>query len=201
MIAAQSRAKRQLSRADILPPDEYVKLRSQSRREMAELKKRRRLEVGPFATFHFENFATMWSQVQEMLYIEKGGEAQVAEELAAYNPLIPQGSELAATVMFEIDNPERRARTLMQLGGIENCAFIELAGVGIRGEPDPTRENTSPDGKASSVQFIRFQFTREQIAVFKTPGARILVGFDHPGYAHIARMPEPVHAALAEDFD
>ena len=205
MIETQSRAGRQISRADILPLDEYARIRSQSRREINALKKYRRLEIGPFATFYFENFATMWSQVHEMLHIEKGGDEQIADELAAYNPLIPQGSELNATVMFEIDDPERRARALMQLGGIENRAFIEVpseAGRGrIRGEPDPTRENTSPEGKASAVQFIRFQFTPEEIAAFKTPGARIIVGFDHPGYSHMARMPEPVRAALAEDFD
>jgi hypothetical protein len=209
MIAVLSKTRRQLGRADILPLDEYARIRSQSRREITELKKRRRIEIGPFATFYFENFATMWSQVHEMLYIEKGGDPQIADELAAYNPLIPGGSELVATVMFEIDDPERRARTLMQLGGIENCAFIELGGTKsggsggarIRGEPDPTRENTSPEGKASSVQFIRSRFTSEEIAAFKAPGARILVGFDHPGYAHMARLPEPVRAGLAEDFE
>jgi hypothetical protein len=201
MIATQTRARRRLSRADILPPDEYARIRNQSRREISELKKSRRVEVGPFATFHFENFATMWSQVHEMLAIEKGGDQQIADELAAYNPLISDGSELAATVMFEIDDPQRRTRALMQLGGIEHRAFIEAAGFRIRGEADPTRENTSPDGKASAVQFIRFRFTPEQIAAFKTPGAGILVGFDHPGYGHMARLPEPVRAALAEDFD
>ena len=201
MTALQSRAKRQLGRTDILPLDEYAKLRSQRRREVAELKKRRRIEVGPFATFYFENFATMAQQVQEMLYIEKGGDAQLADELAAYNPLIPQGSELVATVMFEIEDPQRRAHVLMQLGGVENCTVIEVDGQHIRGEPDPTRENTSPEGKASSVQFIRLAFTPEEIAAFKTPGARILVGFDHPNYGHMATLPEPIRAALAADFD
>ncbi len=197
--------RRQLTPADFLPLEEYSRIRPQRRREITELKKHRQVAVGPFATFYFENFATMWGQVQEMLYIEKGGEAQLADELAAYNPLIPQGSELVATAMFEIDDPERRARMLMRLGGIENRAFIELhtaAGVArIRGEPDPTRENTSPEGKASAVQFIRFGFTRDEIAAFKTPGAHVVVGFDHPNYAHMAALPEPVHAALAEDFD
>ena len=75
------------------------------------------------------------------------------------------------------------------------------AAIRIRGEPDPTRENTSPDGKASSVQFLRFPFSPEQIAAFKAPGARVLVGFDHPNYGHMATMPEPVRAALSEDFD
>ena len=193
--------KRRLDKSDILPIDEYTPLRSLIRREIAELKRRRRVEVGPFASFQFENSATMWSQIQEMLQIEKGGEAQLEDELQAYNPLIPQGDELSATVMFEIDDPVRRARTLAQLGGIEDRIFIEVAGTRIHGEPDPTRENTSPDGKASSVQFIRFPFSAEEIAAFKTPGARVLVGFDDANYGHIAALPEAVRAALAEDFD
>jgi Protein of unknown function (DUF3501) len=200
MILSPSAARRRLSRADILPLDEYAKVRRQRRGEVSELKKRRRVEVGPYATFYFENFATMWQQVQEMLYIETGGEAQIAEELAAYNPLIPQGSELVATVMFEIDEPVRRERALAQLGGIENCAFIEVAGAQIRGEADPTRENTSPEGKASSVQFLRFPFAAQEIAAFRAPGARVVVGFDHPNYGHMAALSEPVRAALAEDF-
>jgi Protein of unknown function (DUF3501) len=201
MTATQSQSRRRLTRTDILPLDEYVKIRRERRREITDLKKHRRLEVGPFATFYFENFDTMWQQVQEMLYIEKGGEAQIADELAAYNPLIPQGSELVATVMFEIDDPRRRATILARLGGIENCAFIDVAGDKLRGEPDPTRENTDPDGKASAVQFIRFSFTPEQVAAFKKPGTQTVIGFDHPNYSHMAVMPEPVRAALAEDFD
>jgi hypothetical protein len=196
-----TRTGRQLTRADILPLGEYAKIRRQRRRQISEIKQHRRLEVGPFATFYFENLDTMWQQIQEMLYIEKGGDAQIADELEAYNPLIPQGNELVATVMFEIDDPDRRARELARLGGIEDRAFIEVAGERIRGEADPTRENTSPDGKASSVQFLRFRFTPAQIAAFHQPGARVMTGFDHPDYGHIALMPEPVRAALAKDFD
>lgn len=195
------RTGRQLSRADILPLEVYAQIRRQRRRQISEIKKHRRLEVGPYATFYFENLDTMWQQVQEMLYIEKGGEAQIADELEAYNPLIPQGSELVATVMFEIDDPARRARELARLGGIENHTFIEMAGERIRSEPDQTRENTSPEGKASSVQFLRFPFTPAQIAACREPGARVVVGFDHPNYGHTAVMPEPVRAALARDFD
>jgi hypothetical protein len=201
MTTATKPAKRQLTRDDIMPLDEYVKMRRDKRREITELKRQRRVEVGPFATFYFESFATMWQQVHEMLYIEKGGEDQIADELAAYNPLIPQGAELVATVMFEIEDPDRRARELSRLGGIEHRAFIEVAGERIFGEADPTRENTSPDGKASSVQFLRFPFAPPQIAAFKAPDARVLIGFDHPNYGHIAVLPEPVRAALSEDFD
>jgi hypothetical protein len=195
------RNRRRLRREDILPLAEYAPLRREQSRRITEIKRQRRLEVGPFATFYFENYETMRHQVQEMLYIEKGGEAQIEDELAAYNPLIPQGNQLVATVMFEIDDPVRRTSVLSRLGGIENRVFLDVAGERIRGEPDPTRENTTPDGKASSVQFMRFPFTSDQIARFKTPGTQIIAGFDHAYYGHMAVLPEPIRAALANDFD
>ena len=184
-----------------MPPGNYAAIRSEQRKRITDIKRRRRLEVGPFATFYFENYETMRHHVQEMLHIERGGEVQIEDELAAYNPLIPQGRELVATVMFEIDDPARRASVLARLGGIEDHVFLDIAGERIRGEPDPTRENTSPEGKASSVQFLRFPFTEDQIVRFKTPGAQVIAGFDHPNYGHMAVLPEPVRVALAEDFD
>jgi hypothetical protein len=199
-MTATIQTKRALTRADILPMEEYGKLRRDRRQAVSELKKRRRVEVGPFATFYFENYDTMWQQVHEMLHVEKGGEEQIAEELAAYNPLIPQGHELVATVMLEIDDPARRANALARLGGIEDHMFLDIDGERISGAADPTRENTSPDGKASSVQFVWFRFTPEQIRRFKAPGTRVLVGIDHPNYGHLAVMPEPVRAALSQDF-
>ena len=198
---APAKSKRALTRADILPAAEYAASRRQRRQAISELKKRRRLEVGPFATFFFESYDTMWQQVHEMLHVEKGGEAQIADELEAYNPMIPQGNELIATIMLEIDDPARRANALARLGGIENHVFLEVAGERIVGEPDPTRENTSPDGKASSVQFVWFRFTPDQIAHFKVQNGRVIAGFDHPNYSHMAVMPEAVRATLAEDFD
>jgi len=201
MTETSASNRRPLTRADILPPAEYAAIRSDRRKRITEIKRRRRLEVGPFATFYFENYETMRHQVQEMLHIEQGGEAQIADEFAAYNPLIPQGKELVATVMFEIDDPTRRGSVLARLGGIEDHVFLDIAGQRIRGEPDPTRENTSPEGKASSVQFLRFPFTDDQIASFKTPGAQAIAGFDHPNYGHMALLPEAIRAALAEDFD
>ena len=193
--------RRRLTREDIMPPGDYAAIRSDRRKRITEIKRRRRVEVGPFATFYFENYETMRHQVQEMLHIERGGEAQIEDELAAYNPLVPQGKELVATVMFEIDDPARRTGVLARLGGIEEHVFLDVAGQRIRGEPDPTRENTSHEGKASSVQFLRFPFSEDQIARFKTPGAQRIAGFDHPNYGHMAVLPEPVRAALAEDFD
>jgi len=193
--------KRSLTRGDILPLAQYANIRGAERKGITEIKRQRRLEVGPFAAFYFENYDTMQHQVQEMLHIEKGGDAQIKDELDAYNPLIPQGSDLVATVMFEIDDPGRRNSVLTRLGGIENHVFLDVAGERIRGEPDPTRENTSPEGKASSVQFIKFPFTADQIARFKTPGTQIIAGFDYPEYGHMALLPEPVRATLAADFD
>lgn len=200
MTDISSPNRRRLTREDILPLSGYSAERREQRRRISEIKRQRRLEVGPIAAFCFENYETMRHQVQEMLYIEKGGDAQLQDELAAYNPLIPQGNELVATVMFEIDDPVRRAAVLSRLGGIENHVFLDVAGERIRGEADPTRENTTLEGKASSVQFIRFAFTEGQIARFKTPGTRTTAGFDHPNYGHIAVLPEPVREALAEDF-
>jgi hypothetical protein len=198
---AETKSPRMLTRDHILPISDYGKIRRERRREISELKKRRRTEVGPFATFYFENYETMRQQVHEMLYVEKGGEDQITDELAAYNPLIPQGNELVATIMLEIDDATRRPTVLARLGGIEKHVFLEIDGERISGNADPDRENTSPDGKASSVQFIWFPFAPAQIARFKRPGTRVVVGFDHPNYAHMAVMPEAVRAALSEDFD
>ncbi len=168
---------------------------------MAEIKTNRRVDVGPLATFYFENFDTMWMQVQEMLYIEKGGDEQVADELTAYNPLIPQGSELCATFMIEIDDPVRRKRVLGRLGGIEETAFITVNGEKVVGAAEEDQDRTTTDGKASSVQFVHFNFTPAQIEAFKKSGAQVVVGFSHPNYSHMSVLPENVRASLASDFD
>ncbi|HXV23411.1 MAG TPA: DUF3501 family protein [Alphaproteobacteria bacterium] len=186
---------------DILPTAVYLRRRKQERARVLELKRRRRVEVGPVATFYFENRETMWLQVQEMLYIEKGDAAQIPGELAAYNPLIPNGAELVATIMFEIDDPLRRQTFLARLGGVENTAFFEFAGESVVGAPEQDVDRTTAQGKASSVQFVHFPFTREQIEKFCVPGTQVIIGFKHASYAHMAVMPEEVRAALAEDFD
>jgi hypothetical protein len=193
-------AHHQLTRADILPVEQYARDRREHRHRIGEIKRNRRVEVGPFCTFYFENFDTMWHQVHEMLYIERGGETQIAEELAAYNPLVPQGDELVATVMIEIEDAAQREKALSRLGGIENRMFLSIGGERVAGIADPTRENTSPEGKASSVQFLRFPLTARQKAAFRAPGAQVLVGIDHSNYGHMAMMPEPVRAALAGDL-
>ena len=192
--------KRSITRADILPIERYVSERRQLKSHISAIKQKRRVEVGPYATFYFENYETMWHQVHEMLYIERGGEAQIKDELEAYNPLIPQGDELVATVMFEIEDAGRRERELPRLGGIEHRIYLSIDGDRASGIADPTRENTSPEGKASSVQFIRFPLSAAQKARFRTPGCPVICGIDHPNYGHMAAMPEEVRATLAEDL-
>ena len=191
---------RRIETSAVLPLADYAKVRAERRKQIAEYKKNRRLEVGPYAMFYFESYETMLHQVHEMLFIEKGGPAQIPDELAAYNPLIPQGSELVATVMFEIDDPVRRARVLAALGGIEHKAFLKVAGETIRSLAEDDQERTREDGKASSVLFMRFPFTSSQVAAFKSGAGEVIVGFDHANYGHMALMPPVVRRALSEDL-
>src|SRR5262249_11378076 len=192
---------RRIETSAILPLSEYGKLRGERRRQIAEIKKNRRMEVGPFATFYFECYETMLHQVHEMLFIEKGGAAQIPDELAAYNPLIPQGKELVATVMFEIEDPVRRAAMLLRLGGIESHMFLSVGGDTIRGVPEHEVERTrESDGKTSSVHFVHFTFTDDQILRFRDPRIQVVLGFDHPEYAHMAVMPPAARQALSADF-
>jgi hypothetical protein len=193
--------KRQITRTDILPIDDYARERKSLREGVVAAKKRRRVEVGPVATFYFENYQTMWHQVHEMLFIEKGGEAQIADELAAFNPLIPQGGELVATMMLEIPDPVVRAATLAKLGHIERHIFFEIDGTRIAAVAETDVERTKEDGKTSSVHFLRVPFSAGQIAAVRKEGARIVLGLDHPEYGHMAILPEEIRAALAEDFD
>jgi hypothetical protein len=193
--------KTEIARSDLLSMEAYGRERKTLRQNAVVMKKPRRIAVGPYATFHFENYQTMWLQVHEMLFIEKGGEAQIADELAAYNPLIPKGRELVATVMFEIDDPARRLALLMRIGNVERHMFLSVAGETIRGAPEGDVERTrSEDGKASSVHFVRFAFTPAQMARFNTQGTQVIAGIDHPEYSHMAVLPEAARQTLAQDF-
>jgi hypothetical protein len=194
-------AKKEITAADVMPLNDYLAIRKQKRTEMTALKRPRRISVGPDCTFYFENFDTMWQQVHEMLAIEKGGAEQVPDELEAYNPLIPQGKELTATVMFEIDDEVRRKKVLSKLGGVEETMYVEVGGERIMSRAEEDTDRTTADGKASSVQFVHFDFSDAQIAAFKQPGARVMVGVDHPDYGHIAVLSDDSRQALAGDFD
>ena len=168
-----SEAERKITPADLLPPAEYDQQRKTLKANQIPMKKLRRIEVGPFATFYFENYATMWLQVQEMLRIEKGGAEQIAGELDAYNPLIPQGDELIATLMLEIEDANRRNSVLLTLGGIEETVFLEIGAQTIRATPTEYDDRTTPDGKTSSVHWLRFKLTRPKSRISaKAPNAR-----------------------------
>jgi hypothetical protein len=201
MTITMPAAKRKITRDDILPMEAYGRERAALRQNVVAIKRHRRIEVGPVATFYFENYQTMWHQVHEMLFIEKGGEAQIEDELRAYNPLIPNGSELVATVMFEIDDPVRRARTLLTLGGVENQMFLQIGAEKVRGVPEGDVERTKSDGKTSSVHFVHFPLTAAQKSALGSAGAQIVLGFDHPEYGHMTVLPEATRAALASDLD
>lgn len=194
-------AQREITRADIMPLDAYADIRKERRAQVTAMKRDRRIGIGPDATMYFENFETMWHQVHEMLYIEKGGDEQIDDELAAYNPLIPKGKELVATLMFEIDDPVRRAAFLNGLGGVEESVAITVGEHVLKGVPEEDVDRTTADGKASSIQFLHFPFDDSAIVAFKTVGARVTVSIEHPKYGHIAILPEATRAALAADFD
>ena len=195
------KAQKIIQKSDLLAPDVYEKNRRQMRKELVELKKDRRVPLGPFATFYFECYETMLAQVQEMLHIEKGGDEQLNDELIAYNPLIPNGKELVSTLMFEIDNPVIRATFLGKLGGVEENVFIKIDNDIIYGKPEIDVDRTSAEGKASSVQFIHFEFDQNQISKFKGNNVSIELGIDHKEYSHSTKLSESTIKALSSDFN
>ena len=192
---------KEVTKTDLIPADEYAKNRKEYRREIVSYKKDRRVSLGPYANFYFESYETMKAQIQEMLHIEKGGDEQLKDELAAYNPLIPKGKELVATLMFEIDNPLSRAEFLNKVGGIEEKVFLKIGEEIIKSIPEQDVDRTSAEGKASSVQFIHFEFTDEQVKKFKDSSNEILIGVDHEMYKHTVKLTEENQKALAIDFN
>ena len=194
------REKREIQKEDIMPLDVYIEKRRELRKSIVDYKKNRRVALGPYATFYFESYETMLAQVQEMLYIEKGGDEQLQDELSAYNPLIPNGKELTATLMFEIDNPISRAAFLGKVGGIEETVFMKINGEKIKAVPEEDVDRTSTEGKASSVQFIHFNFTDDQIEKFQSNNSEIELGIDHKEYSHSTKLSKENIASLSADF-
>ena len=194
------REKREIQKEDIMPLDVYTKNRRELRKSIVDFKKNRRIALGPYATFYFESYETMLAQVQEMLYIEKGGDEQLKDELSAYNPLIPNGKELTATLMFEIDNPISRADFLGKVGGIEETVFMKINGEKIKAIPEEDVDRTSAEGKASSVQFIHFNFSDDQIAKFKSEEIEVEIGIDHKEYSHTTKLSVENKKSLLADF-
>ena len=195
-----SKEKKQIEKEDLIPADIYAKNRKQIRKDLVEFKKNRRIALGPYATFYFESFETMVAQVQEMLHIEKGGDEQLKDELIAYNPLVPNGKELVATLMFEIDNPLSRGAFLGKVGGIEEKIFMKIDDEVIKAAPEDDVDRTSAEGKASSVQFIHFKFNDDQISKIKSGSVNIELGINHKEYTHTTRLTEDNLKSLSADF-
>ena len=192
--------KREIQKEDIMPLDVYTEQRKELRKKIVEFKKDRRIPLGPYATFYFESYETMLAQVQEMLYIEKGGDEQLKDELVAYNPLVPNGKELTATLMFEIDNPVSRAAFLGKVGGIEEKVYMKVGADLIKAVPEEDVDRTSAEGKASSVQFIHFKFTNEQIEKFRSNSNQIELGINHNEYSHSTKLNDSTVKSLSTDF-
>ena len=191
---------RRITAADIIEADRFASERTERRKALLPTKKLRRIEVGPICTFYFESFETLLFQIQEMLHIERGGDEQLKDELAAYNPLVPQGNELVATIMFEIDDPIRRLSMLRRLTHIEQHIFIQIGDRKIYCVPEEDVERTSPDGKTSSVHFVRFPISGELHGAFRDPKMQILVGSDHENYAHLAILSPASRSELMKDL-
>ena len=191
----------EIKEEDVIDIDRYISERTEIKKKISVLKKNRRVPVGPHATFYFECYQTMIYQVQEMLYIERGGKEQLYDEIKAYNPLVPKGKELVATLMFEIDNEKKRKDFLNSVGGIEERIFIEINKEKIFAKPEDDTERTSDDGKASSVHFIHFHFIKSQIESFINNDNNVIIGFDHKNYSHFSQLSKESKEELSNDFD
>lgn len=189
-----------VTRDDIISTAEFAPQRKARRAALLPVKKLRRIDLGPYCTFYFECFETILFQIQEMLLVEKGGEEQLADELAAYNPLVPQGSELVATVMFEIDDDLRRAQILGRLGGVDDQFFIQIGEARATGVPEGDIERNREDGKTSSVHFLHFPLTPAQVAAFRDPAVTLMIGCAHPLYSHLTVLQADSRAELAKDL-
>ena len=192
--------KTQILEDDILSIDEYIKNRDEIKKNISLIKKTRRMQVGPHANFYFECYETMLYQIQEMIFIERGGKEQLLDELNAYNPLVPKGNELVTTLMFEIPNEVKRKDFLHTIGGIEEDIYIEVNGEKIFAKPEGDTERTNEKGKASSVHFLHFYFNENQISLFKDLTTKAIIGFSHSNYQHLAIFPNDVRNSLIRDF-
>ena len=193
--------KRTIGRADILPPERYAAERAARKQALIELKRPRRVAIGPVATVLFESYDTVWMQIHEMLHIERGGEPQIEDELGAFAAMVPNGRELVLTLLFEIDDAVRRDAVLSLLGGVEHTISLQFDGETILALPEGDIERTNAEGKTSAVHFLHLPFTPAQAAKFRSPNTRALLGIGHPNYGHLAVLPEATRAVLGDDLD
>jgi hypothetical protein len=200
-MVSNGSARGSLAASDLYSLEEYHRVRREFRERVLAHKKNRQIAVGPNATLYFEDRLTMQYQIQEMLRIERIFESDaIDEELAAYNPLIPTGSNLKATFMIEFPDVEERRRRLAKLGGIEDHLYARVGdGEPIACVADEDLERSSED-KTSAVHFVRFEFDAPSIEALKG-GAALTFLIDHPDYRHQANLSSEQRAALIADFD
>ena len=194
------RAERRITRDDLISNNDYALIRHTKRAENVARKARRQLAVGPHVTVLFECWDSMWLQIQDMLYIEKGGAAQIEDELRAYNPMVPNGRELTATLLFEIEDPQQRHKILSSLGGVEDQIYLQVGERRLKAIPEGDVERTNEAGKASAVHFFHFPFSDADIAAFRDPKTPVVFVIDHANYGHMARLPDEMRRELANDF-
>ncbi|MGH8041601.1 MAG: DUF3501 family protein [Rudaea sp.] len=191
----------QLAQSDLYTLETYARERADFRTCVLAHKQARKVHVGPHLTLLFEDRLTVQYQVQEMLRIERIFEAAaIQDELDAYNPLIPDGANLKATMLIEYEDPAERALKLVELHGIENRIALcigDLSPVTAIADEDLER---STDNKTSAVHFLRFELSPAQVAAFKR-GVEIVIAVDHPAYTHRAVLDVVARKALADDLD
>ncbi len=192
---------KKLTAADLMSLEQYARERAAFRACVIAHKQQRQLQVGPNTTWCFEDRLTIHYQVQEMLRAERIFEPEgIAEELEAYNPLIPDGRNWKVTLLVEFPDPDVRRQRLAELKGIEDHCWIQVADFGrvyAIADEDLDREN---EQKTSSVHFLRFELTDAMVAALRA-GARLSVGIDHPAYTHsLDSVPEAVRGSLLGDL-
>ena len=189
-----------IEKSEILSRDEYKIKRKSLREKMVYRKKFRRVDIGPYITMYFENKDTIIHQINEMVYIENGGEDQINDEILAYKSLVPNGRELVATVMVEIDSPIKRAEFLAKMGGFEEQMSIKIDDRIIKGKAELDGDRTTADGKASSVQFVHFEFDDEAVNNIKNNMENVSISINHESYKHSAILNTDTVEELIKDF-
>ncbi|RPH05049.1 MAG: DUF3501 family protein [Alphaproteobacteria bacterium TMED93] len=191
----------QIKPEDIYERKEYLNKRPQLRKQIVSRKRKRRVDVGPYVTLYFENRDTIVHQINEMVFIENGGNEQIEEEILAYKSLIPNGKELIATVMVEIDSPIKRAEVLSKMGGFEQTFSFKIGNLSVEGKAELDVDRTTSDGKASSVQFVHFNFNNEEIEKFKDTNSKIELSINHEAYGHSTYLKAETQHELSLDFN
>jgi hypothetical protein len=191
-----------LSRTDLYSLEEYAAKRKEFRARVMEHKRNRKVLIGPHATLYFEDRLTIQYQIQEMLRSERIFEAEgIEDELQAYNPLIPEGSNWKATFMIEFSDPEERKVALARMVDIENHVWVQVEGLERLWAIADEDLERSTEQKTSAVHFLRFELTPEMAAKAKN-GGLVAMGIDLPTYSHtVSPLPDAVRISLVQDLD